>query len=124
MANVYIGPRIRQERKKRGWKQTEVAKTLGIKRSQNYANYEYGLREPDADMISRLAALYGVSSDYLIGITDNPYQTYDDLLASLELSDKEIRDTFEFMVDGKAVTEDEQMNMIAFIRTKRMVTTV
>ena len=40
--------------------------------SQSLSNYERGLREPDGELLARLAGLYGVSVDWLLGLRDNP----------------------------------------------------
>ncbi|KKO51107.1 helix-turn-helix domain-containing protein [Paenibacillus sp. DMB20] len=62
-----LGDRLKEEREKRGWSQVLVAKKLGLKRSSTYANWEYGIREPDLDMLQKLADLYEVSIDQLNG---------------------------------------------------------
>ena len=62
-----ITPKILEElRENKGWSKTEVARRLGIKTVSTYANWEYGIRTPDKDMLSRIADLYSVSTDYLI----------------------------------------------------------
>lgn len=63
--------RLQSLRRKEGWSQQDVADRLGIPRS-SYAGYENGSREPDFEMLVRLAELFGVSSDYLLGVTDDP----------------------------------------------------
>lgn len=51
--------------------QTELAKELGI--SQNtYSQYETGARQPSLEMLIKLAEFYFVSTDYILGLTDNP----------------------------------------------------
>ncbi len=35
-----------------------------------YANYEYGRREPDVETMKKLAKLYNVTVDYLVGNDD------------------------------------------------------
>ncbi|MCM3786434.1 helix-turn-helix domain-containing protein [Neobacillus mesonae] len=62
-----LGDRLKQEREKRGWSQVFVSKKLGLKRSSTYANWEYGIREPDLDMLQKIADLYEVSMDGLNG---------------------------------------------------------
>ena len=57
--------RLKNLRDSKGWTKTYVAKHLGIK-MQTYANYEYGLREPDLNLADSIAKLYGVTTDYLI----------------------------------------------------------
>lgn len=62
-----LGDRLKEEREKRGWSQVLVSKKLGLKRSSTYANWEYGIREPDLEMLQKLADLYEVSIDRLNG---------------------------------------------------------
>ena len=51
--------------------QSELAKELGI--SQNtYSQYETGARQPSLEMLVKLAEFYFVSTDYILGLTDNP----------------------------------------------------
>lgn len=64
-----LGDRLKKEREKRGWSQVFVAKKLGLKRSSTYANWEYGIREPDLEMIKKLSELYETSLDKLSGNT-------------------------------------------------------
>ena len=53
-------------RKSIGKTQTAVAKDLGISQ-QAYGNYEVGRREPDNEMLQRIADYFGVTVDYLLG---------------------------------------------------------
>lgn len=61
-----LGDRLTFLREKKGWTKTHVAKKLGIKTMSTYANWEYNLRQPDNDMLLRIAELYEVSVDYLL----------------------------------------------------------
>ena len=58
-------------RKEHGKKQTEMAQALGLSISA-YCRYEYGEREPTASTIIRMAQCFGVSTDYLLGVRDEP----------------------------------------------------
>ncbi|MEK5439353.1 MULTISPECIES: helix-turn-helix domain-containing protein [Paenibacillus] len=60
-----LGDRLREEREKRGWSQVFVAKKLGLKRSSTYANWEYGTREPDLEMLNKISELYEIYIDDL-----------------------------------------------------------
>lgn len=65
---------IRNLRIDRGLTQKQVGAYLGI--SQNtYSQYELGILNYPVDVVIKLAELYGVSTDYLLGLTDekNPY---------------------------------------------------
>lgn len=62
-----LGENLKSLREKRGWSQRFVANKLNMKQSSTYANWEYGLRDPDTDMLSRLADLYETTTDDLLG---------------------------------------------------------
>lgn len=63
--------RIRDLREDSDKTQTEVAAFLGMKQPQYY-RYETGLRDIPSDILIKLADYYGVSTDYILGRTDNP----------------------------------------------------
>lgn len=69
-----LGERLTHLRERRGWTKTYVANKLGIKTLSTYANYEYGLREPDKDTLVQIADLYDVSMDYLLGREERNFQ--------------------------------------------------
>ena len=52
-----------------GLSQQKTADALGITRSA-YSNYEQGIREPDLETLKKLCALFKVSADYLLGISN------------------------------------------------------
>ena len=63
--------RIRDLREDHDYTQLQLAQMLGIQRTQ-YRRYESGFRDIPTDLLIRLADLYHVSIDYLLGQTDNP----------------------------------------------------
>lgn len=65
-----IGKRLEYIRGIKGWTKTSVSKRLGLSNTSTYANWEYDYREPNIEMIIKLSKLYGVSSDYLLGIKE------------------------------------------------------
>ena len=54
--------------------QTEIADYLGCQR-EVYRRYEKGTRQIPIDFLIKLAILYNVSIDYIVGLTDDkkPY---------------------------------------------------
>ena len=58
--------RFKQLRTEKQLTQRNVADIIGCT-SAAYSKYETGTREPSIDVLCRLADLYGVSVDYLIG---------------------------------------------------------
>ena len=63
--------RIREMREDHDLTQKVVAEMLGMKQPQ-YFRYEQGYRDIPTDILIRLADLYGTTTDYLLGRTDNP----------------------------------------------------
>ena len=69
MCGVY--KRIRDLREDRDLKQRELAAILSCSQ-RIYSNYERGDVDIPTAVLIRLADYYGVSTDYLLGRTDNP----------------------------------------------------
>ena len=66
-----VYPNIKNLREDNDLRQREVAAALNV--SQNtYSQYENGVIELTAGNLIKLADLYGVSVDYLLGRTKNP----------------------------------------------------
>ncbi|MEK1304088.1 helix-turn-helix domain-containing protein [Limosilactobacillus fermentum] len=86
-------------REARGWSKTYVANHLGLKNMQTYANYEYGRREPDLETTTKLAKLFNVSTDYLLG--RNPKE---DDLKTADLAD----DDTIFTYKGQPLSDDDK----------------
>ncbi|MDA3964902.1 helix-turn-helix domain-containing protein [Enterococcus thailandicus] len=66
-----LSERLTTLREEHEWTKTYVAKQLGLKNLGTYANWEYGTREPDNEMLAKIANLYKVTTDYLLGLTDD-----------------------------------------------------
>jgi len=75
--------RILKCREERGWTRAEVAKRTGVSRSY-VRSLEIGEREPRAEIVARFAEAFGVRSDYLLGLTDDPYGSVGDLTPELQ----------------------------------------
>ena len=65
--------RIRDLREDHDLTQRQVADMLGMHQPQ-YFRYEQGYRDIPTDILIRLSEYYGVSVDYLLGLTDNPHR--------------------------------------------------
>lgn len=63
-----LGQKVRNMRESREWSQAELARRVGVTKSA-ISTYELGLRTPSADVVYALAKVFGVSSDYLLGLT-------------------------------------------------------
>lgn len=74
--SMFVPERLLDLRKKKGDSQRTVAARIGITNAQ-LGNYERGINEPSANILSHLAEYYGVTTDYLCGLSDNPQGTSD-----------------------------------------------
>ena len=63
--------RIKAMREDRDLKQKEIAEAIGITQ-RKYSYLETGVQQWTDELLVRLAAYYGTSVDYLLGLTDNP----------------------------------------------------
>ena len=61
--------RLKELRLEKGYTQQQLAELLNI-RQQSYIRYEYGTGEPSLDTLVKIAAILGVSCDYLLGTID------------------------------------------------------
>lgn len=64
-----IGDRIKELLKEKNFSQSQLARRIGV--SQKAVDYwELGTNEPKASYIVKLAELFEVSADFLLGIDD------------------------------------------------------
>jgi transcriptional regulator with XRE-family HTH domain len=112
------------ERENRRWSQLEVAKKIGITNAV-LSNYERGSRDPDTDTLKRLANLYEVSIDYLLGLTDNPKliaqdnvlneKDEKDVAKRLEKVKKDLENASDddgYMLMGNPISEEARQSVI------------
>ena len=65
--------RVRDLREDRDLTQRELATYLCCSQ-QVYSNYELGQRDIPTEILIKLSRFYGVSTDYILGLTNNPKQ--------------------------------------------------
>ena len=66
-----LAERLKTCRKEKGFTQMQVAVYCDIT-EKAYQNYELMTREPKLEILIRIADLYAVSLDYIVGRTDDP----------------------------------------------------
>ena len=62
---------LRELRTQKGLTQAELSKTLQVSAS-SIGMYEQGRREPDNETLGKIANYFNVTTDYLLGRTDEP----------------------------------------------------
>lgn len=63
---MYWYDTLKMLREKSGESMSKTADAIGIPKG-TYASYEYGKREPNIEMISKISNHFGVTTDYLLG---------------------------------------------------------
>lgn len=116
-----IGDRIKKLREENGLMQQDVCNTLDIEQSM-LANYENNRRVPKTDILIKIANYYGVSLDFLVGMTDNRFNSYKGCLKDLN----KFLQQSEIIFDGdtyKLTDEDRDLILkaleVAFLAVKR-----
>ncbi|WP_018132709.1 helix-turn-helix domain-containing protein [Effusibacillus pohliae] len=66
-----LGERLKYVREKRNMSQLRVAQAIGISNVQ-LSRYEADERKPDPETLKKLAEFYETTTDYLLGLTDEP----------------------------------------------------
>lgn len=75
--------RIRDLREDADLKQSELAAATGISQ-KTLSNYESGKTNPDSYAIIKLAEYFNVTTDYLLGVTQNNYKDLSDITKKLD----------------------------------------
>lgn len=65
-----VGTKLKQLRSQRNMSQIVLAKQLGVSKSV-ISSYENEVHLPPYDVLLKMARLFGVSTDYLLGATNN-----------------------------------------------------
>jgi len=64
--------RLRNLRKEKGLKQLDIANILNIQRT-TYVKYETSDIQPPNDILVKIAEIFDVSTDYLLGSSNHPF---------------------------------------------------
>ena len=91
--------RIRELREDRDLRQIDVSKATNIDQ-KTLSNYETGRTNPDSWAIIQLAEFFGVTCDYLLGVTEKSLQNTDDVLHELDEIKSRIDSVERFLKKG------------------------
>ena len=101
--------RLKELRKQAHLTQVELAKLLGIGQS-SYADWERGKKKPTQEILVKIAQIFNVSIDYLVGNSEEK---------SGELDNIELL----FRMNSKGLTEEEKIifkkELIEFMRKRK-----
>lgn len=94
-----IGQRIRDLRKQKRMSQTELAKSAGVSQTTVTA-WETGKAEPSSSAVAKLADIFNVTTDYLLGRPNKQETKKDDV----ELSGDDVIMTWR----GKPLSDEDR----------------
>lgn len=111
-----IGKRLKELRGSRT--QQEIADLLNISRAR-YSHYENEIREPDNEMLQKLADIYNVSVDYILGKDSDDEKTADksakdekDIAKRLQKFKEEIENSDGLAFSGEPLSEEAKESLI------------
>ena len=112
--------RLREARINNGLTQKEVAAYLNVTQTA-VSDWERSEREPDLETITKLAKLFKVSTDYLLGRDEAQHDNDDEALEFLDEIHKRPEMKTLFQVTRKATKEDIEtaVTVVEALKKKR-----
>lgn len=103
-------------RKERGVSQKKAAADLGISQSL-LSHYEKGIRECGLDFVIKCSKYYGVTTDYLLGVSENRNGMSNDVLANITSTDgrsaKALAQSTKYLLEmASAATDGKKDNYV------------
>lgn len=103
-------------RKERGVSQKKAAADLGISQAL-LSHYEKGIRECGLDFVIKCSKYYGVTTDYLLGVSENRNGMSNDVLANITSTDgrsaKALAQSTKYLLEmASAVTDGKKDNYV------------
>jgi transcriptional regulator with XRE-family HTH domain len=92
-----LGKRIKERRLEKGLTQEDVAKKLGMGRS-NLGHIERGRTKPSAEVLNQIASILDTTTDYLLGRSEKKEETFNPELT--EKDERDIKKELQKMIDG------------------------
>ncbi len=107
--------RLRQLRKEKDISQEELGKVLSLTKA-SISLYESGKREPDFETLQKIASFFNVTTDYLLGRTDNRKDSTPSIDDELNAIMRELGPdvTLQFY-DLKGMSQEEKENLKIFL---------
>jgi transcriptional regulator with XRE-family HTH domain len=112
----HVGEKIKKIRTEHRDTLKELSKKIDYDYS-NLSKVERGKYGASVDLIKRLSNVYDVSPSYFFG--DGFTNSEGKLLIEVDLDPSELKEKYDFKVDGTEATEEEIMEAIRMIRYMR-----
>jgi putative transcriptional regulator len=110
--------RLKNLRKEAGFTQVDVASKLGISQPA-YASWERGVKKPTQENLVKIAQIFNVSIDYLVGNSEEKLDELDNIELLFRMNSKGLTDEekaifkkelIDFMEERKKAFEQENYN--------------
>ena len=114
-----IAERLLALRKEHGMSKRDLVSKLPLNYS-TYANYESGFREPNSEVLQMLSIHYGVSLDYLFGISENRKKA-DEIAILNEEENQHIIKYRQLDAHGKEIVDivlEKEVARVSFLNTR------
>lgn len=113
-----LGSNLKRLRNRYNYTQQQVADKIGVTRPA-YTAYEKGTRNPDSSMLSKLADVFDVSIDELLGRESKHHDPSDDFDAFM-FEDKEAFDALPDDVKQELIKEiNDKIEFLAYKHKKK-----
>lgn len=112
--NKALARRIKEERLKKGWTQKQIAAMLGVEVG-TFSGYERAYRTPETKTLEKMADLFHVSADYLLG-RQGSWLNQENPPEDLELEEL-IREHPNIRVFGDPLTEEVKEDVMLALKT-------
>jgi transcriptional regulator with XRE-family HTH domain len=114
-----IAERLRTLRKENGMSKRDLVSRLPLNYS-TYANYESGFREPNSEVLQMLARHFGVSLDYLLGVSENR-QKADEIAILTEFENTQVKKYRQLDAHGREMVDlvlEKETERLSFLNTR------
>jgi transcriptional regulator with XRE-family HTH domain len=111
-----LGKRITALRKEAGLTQEQLAKRLNITRSA-LSQYELGSRNPDYDLLLKIADFFEVTVDYLLG-KPKSVSVVKEEKASYNVDDPDLQIAFREASDFSEEAKQQAIDFIKYLKEK------
>lgn len=110
--------RLRELMDKNHVSQQKLADQLGLKNRQSVAGYCSGRSTPDLESVVKIATFFDVSTDYLLGVTDDPAPT-PSAVDDLGLSPKAVQYLRTLHELSKILPYDTRLSLLSYLFENR-----
>lgn len=106
---MIFSSRLKEMRKQNNLTMLQLADKLGVGKS-TIAGYEGAERRPSQDRLKELALIFNTSTDYLLGITDDPTPRNNDSTDLMQILKSD-----HFHIEGRKLSEEDKDLLLSIL---------